>query len=513
MKYRLVMSQLGLLLAVLSGVMLLIAAWAVIDWQLGHGTFYGSEALLLSAGLGLLVGGAMWWAGRSLSPLSINRREALLLVGLSWLVGAAVCALPYLLWAHLALGADEPHPFHNFVDCYFESMSGLTTTGASVLSDIEALPRSLLLWRAFTHWIGGVGIVVLFVAVLPGLGVGGKKVYQMEAPGPTKSGVRPRIAETARVLWLTYLVLTGAEIVALWGLGMTVFDAICHTFATVATGGFANYNASIGRYNSPAIHAVITLFMVLAAVNFGVYYRLIRGGARNVWRDAELRWFLTMLAVGGAVVVGSIYASAEPIVLTTGETVESDLANSVQHGLFTTASIHTTTGFATADFNVWPFLATAALVGMMFIGGCAGSTAGGIKVIRVYLAAKILLTEIERVFHPYHVKPVRVGDAAVDPELRLSVLSYCVGIALLFVVGSIAIMLFEQGAADYTTAATASIASLFSIGPGLGKVGAVFNYGWMTDASKILCSLLMVLGRLEVFAIVVLFMPSFWRER
>ena len=513
MKYRLVVGQLGLLLVVLSGIMLVIAAWAVFDWWTTGVAPEGAEALLGSAGGGLLLGGALWLVGRRAPVENLGRREALLLVALSWLLGAAVAAFPFLLWAFTSPTAAADHPFRNYVDCYFEAMSGLTTTGASVLTDIEALPRGILLWRSTTHWLGGLGIVVLFVAVLPGLGVGAKKVYQMEAPGPTKAGVRPRIAETARVLWVMYTGLTLAEIIALRLCGMDWFNAVCHTFGTVATGGFSTLNASIGGYNSTAVNVVIIIFMLLAAVNFGLYYRLIRGDARNVWQDTELRFFIIFLTLMSTIIVVSVWQSPHPIYLTTGEELDSNLRHSIEQGVFTAVSIQTTTGYGTADFDRWPFIAKAALILMMFMGGSAGSTAGGIKAIRVWLAIKILVAEIEKVFHPYHIRPVRIGGSAIDAELRMSVMSFCFGMVLLFAVGSVAIMVFEAGACDYETAATAAIASLFSIGPGLAKVGPVLNYGWMTEGSKLVCSLLMVLGRLEVFAIFVLLLPRFWRER
>lgn len=518
MKYRLVLGQLGLLLIVLSAVMLAIAAWAVFDWWVMNagGTTAkassGAAALLGAAGGGLLLGGILWLVGRQAPVSHLGRREALLLVASSWLIGAAVSAVPYILWAHTAPDVHDHHPFRNYADCYFESMSGLTTTGSSVLTDIEALPRGILLWRSTTHWLGGIGIVVLFVAVLPGLGVGGKKVYQMEAPGPTKAGVRPRIAETARVLWVMYTGLTIAQVVALRLAGMEWFHAVCHSFGSVATGGFSTMNASLGAYNSTTINIIVTIFMFLAAVNFGLYYRLIRGDHRNVWQDTELRFFVVFLTVMGAIIVGSVWYSPHPIHLTTGEAVESNFANSLEQGVVNAVSVQTTTGFGTADFDRWPFIAKAALILLMFTGGCAGSTAGGLKVIRVYLAVKILVAEIEKVFHPYHIRPVRVAGVAIDPELRLSVVGYCLGMILLLAVGSVAIMVFEAGACDYETAATAAITNLFNVGPGLGLVGPLANFGWMTEGSKIVCSLLMVLGRLEVFAIFVLFLPRFWRE-
>jgi trk system potassium uptake protein TrkH len=459
---------------------------------------------------------------KPLPPEQLGRRDAMLLVALSWLVGAAFAALPFFLWAHLP-GTDAPggHPFRSFVDCYFEAMSGLTTTGATILSgspgtgwDIEALPRSLLLWRAFTQWLGGLGIVVLFVAVLPTLGVGGKRLFQVEAPGPKPEGLQPQIRQTARVLLYIYLGLTAAEILALWLARMPFFDAVCHTFTTLATGGFSTRNASTGAYDSRAVDVIVIVFMVLAGVNFAVYFALLRRRFGHVLRDPELRTYVALLAVGSVLVVISLLGTK--ITTTTGATIpDAGAGSSIRHGVFTTVSIATTTGYAGSDFNTWPFLAKSVLIVLMFIGGSAGSTAGGIKVIRVWVAIKVMLAEIERVFRPTVIRPVRVGKSIVDDELKLATLSYVLGIILLFALGSGAVMLLEQlnpdTACDYTTAASASVASLCTIGPGLAKVGAIENYGWMTPYSKLVLSLLMALGRLEVFAIVVLLTPRFWR--
>ena len=513
MNYRFVLHQLGLLLAVLSAVMLALALGEAARWWMGGmAAAAAMEALLISAGLGLASGGGLCVYGTRRRSDLFGRREALLLVALSWLFGAALCAMPFLLWAHLGLDVPPEHAFRNYIDCYFEAMSGLTTTGATVLSDIPTVPPALLLWRALTHWLGGLGIVVLFVAVLPSIGTGAKRIFHFEAPGPAQTGVRPRIRETARVLWLIYLGLTLAQAVALRLCGMHWFDAFCHTFATLATGGFSTQNASIAAYSSTPINIVVIVFMILAGVNFGLYYRLIRGSVRSVLRDTELRVYLGLLAGLGLVVSLSILFSGEPLVMATGERVPSTVGGSVEHGLFSTVSIMTTTGFVTADFDLWPFLAQAALVLCMFIGGSAGSTASGIKVVRVWTAMKIIYMEVERVFSPNVVRPVRQGGGVIDPRMRLSMVVYVLVIVLLFALGSVLVMLLEPAGVGYTTAATASLATLLNIGPGLEMVGAVENYGWMTGPTKALLCVLMALGRLEVFTILVLFLPGFWRK-
>lgn len=519
MNFRYVTRELGLLLIVLSLAILSAAAWSA--WQCFHGDVAeraSMEALLFSVVIGLALALFCRVVSRGADDF-MGRREALLLVALSWLCGAAISALPFWLWAMLRVtdGQDglvasggSPHPFGAFVNCYFEAMSGLTTTGASVVSDIDHLPHGLLLWRALTHWLGGLGIVVLFVAVLPTLGVGGKKLFQVEAPGPTSQGVRPRIRETARILWLIYLGLTVAEVFLLRALGMDWFESVCHTLATLGTGGFSTRTASLGAYNSAAIDAVVIVFMVLAGVNFGVYYQLIRRRFNAVWTDPELRLYLGLMLLASAVVVVSLLG--QDLVSTTGEVVKPSVAQAARYGVFQVVSVQTTTGYCTADFNQWGFVAKSVLVGLMFVGASAGSTGGGIKVIRCLIAVKVMWAEVERVFRPNVVRTIRAGRMTVDPELRLATLVYVLGILVLFMVGAVLLMVLEPaGTLSFTTAATASAATLNNIGPGLDGVGAMSNYGWFSTPSKIVMSVLMVLGRLEVYAIFVLFMPRFWR--
>lgn len=514
MNFRLVLRQFGMLLAVLCICMGQTMLWSLAKWMLYdlNAEKMAALSLLVSLAIGLGLACIFWLIGRHTKGDYVGRREAMLLVASSWLVGAAFCALPFYLWAILDPSHPATHEFTHFVDCYFEAMSGLTTTGATVLSDIPSVPQGLLLWRAATHWLGGVGIVVLFVAVLPMLGVGGKKLYQIEAPGPTKSGVRPRIADTARTLWLIYLGLTVAQVLLLRFVGrMTWFESICHTFATLATGGFSTENASIGAFhNRLAVDVITIVFMIFAGINFGLYYQLLRGKFADVWRDSEFRLYLTLILAATALIAVSIYGST--LVLTSGEKVHAGVGESIRQGLFNTVSIQTTTGFCTTDFNLWGFIPKAVLIALMFVGGSAGSTGGGIKVIRILVMAKVLLAEIEKVFRPNVVRTIRVGGAVIDPQLRLSVIGYVLGIILLSMAGAVMLMLLEpQGSISFTTASTAAIATLNNIGPGLEQVGAIENYGHFTIASKVVMSLLMALGRLEVFAILVLFLPSFWR--
>ena len=520
MNYRYVVNQLGKLLVVFSAIM---GAVPLVAWALNAIEGYETDpqaaaALGISSATCLVTGLAVWLLTRK-GSMFLGRREAMVLVTMTWVLGAVFAALPYFIWAHIHGDDAISHRFQTFDNCYFEATSGLTTTGATILEDIEAVPRELLLWRAMTHWVGGLGIVVLFVAVLPSLGAGGKKLFHVEATGPTSEGLQPQIRQTARILWVIYLSLTVLLVIALWLLGgMRVFDAICHAFSTVATGGFSTKNASIGYYyNKPMVDTLCVLFMVICAANFGLFYQLWRRNTAVVWKDTEFRLYLVMLLLGVLIVMGSIAVSDRPVILTTGDPVESNFTQAFREGVVATTSIHTTTGFCTSDFNQWPFLAKAVIMAMMFVGGSSGSTAGGIKVIRIWIALRTMIAEIERFFRPDVVRPVRVSGAIVDRQLQLNTMVYIACVVMLFVVGWVSIMLIEQAnhhtECSLATAATAAISTLCTIGPGFDAVGPVENYGWFSAPSKLLMCLLMTLGRLEIFAVLVLVRPGFWKAR
>lgn len=518
MNYRLVVNQLGLLLVLLSAVLMLLAGLSfVLEYQIERQVSRDAALALAMVGIGgLIVGGLVWFFSRA-KHQTMGRREAMLLVAASWIGGAAFAALPFFFWALLLGESDPANPFRNFANCYFEAMSGLTTTGASVLGDIERVPRSLLLWRSSLQWLGGLGIVVLFVAVLPSLGVVGKKLYRVEA-GTSRQGLQPQIREAVRILWFIYLGLTIAEVLLLWVLGMPLFESICHTFSTVATGGFSPRNDSMAGYaESYGIMIVMTAFMFLCSVNFSLYNHLLRKRFDLIFRDVELRFYLVMLVVFVGLTTIALANSSEPMVMVgTGEHMQTTTLDASVQSTFTVTSISTTTGFATADFNLWPFLAQTVLVLCMFVGGCSGSTSGGIKVIRIWIIFRVMLAEIERVFRPQVIRPVRIGGSVVEPELKLAALAYVLGGIAIIAAGSIIVMFIEKANPDHActigTAAAASLASFCTIGPGFDQVGPAANYGWMTASSKFLLSLIMLLGRLEVFAVIVLFSPRFWRN-
>jgi trk system potassium uptake protein len=441
------------------------------------------ESMLICFGAGgslLLVG----W--RSQAP--VLRREGMAMVGLSWLLAALFGALPFYL-----SGATP-----DFADAYFEAMSGFTTTGSTVLRDIEALPKGVLFWRSFTHWLGGMGIVVLFVAILPYLRVSGKQLFKSEVPGPTAEVLRPRISETASVLWRIYLGLTVVLAVILWALGMSVYDSLCHTFGTMATGGFSVWNKSIGYYDSVVFDIVIMVFMILAGTNFGLYFQIIKGDWKSIWRNSEWRFYM------GIMCVSTLLISADLILRKSYDSA----IQAVRYAGFQVVSITTTTGYGTADFEQWSSFSQLILVSLMFVGGCAGSTGGGMKVVRILVILKQAYLGMEKVFRPHLVSTLKIGGVPVENDVRDAILIFfCISLHVVLF-GSLA--LTAMGV-DLVTAVTAVISALNNIGPGLGDVGPTDNFASIPAAGKYLLALCMVLGRLELFAVLVLFMPAFWR--
>jgi len=509
--FRQVLNLLGLLIVGLGAMLAAAAACSAVMMLRGReaerGAFLG---LLVAAGASLALGGVLWRATRARFDM-LGRREAFVVVAAAWLCGALMGGLPYFVWAWMA--PDRAHAFLNPVNCYFEAMSGFTTTGATVLEDVRSIPAGLLLWRAATQWLGGLGIIVLFVAVLPMLGIGGKRLFSLEMPGPAPEGVRPHIRETARVLWLIYLGMTAIEAVALRIAGLSWFDAVCHTFATVATGGFATRTTSIAGFQSAAVEVIVIVFMVLGGVNFALYYDLIRGRRRSVLRNTEVRCYLTFLTYAAAAVTIALVSAGRPLVLLDGGEVPATWGNAARHGIFTVVSIQTSTGFALSDFDLWPFLARGILIALMFVGGSAGSTAGGLKVVRIVICCKVIIGEIERAFRPNVVRTVKINRAAIDNSMKLETVAYLLIMFAMFLAGAALVSVFEPASSgcDFIDAGTASAAALFNVGPGLGLVSPAKHYGWMSDASKLVLSLLMAVGRLEFFPFAVLFMPRFWK--
>ena len=419
----------------------------------------------------------------------LTPREGFAIVTMAWTAAAAFGTLPYLFTGAL----DSP------VTAFFEAMSGFTTTGASVFTDIESLPHGVLFWRSLTQWLGGMGIIVLVIAVLPYLGVGGMQLFKAEVPGPTPERLRPRITQTAKLLWLVYVGLTAAE-TALYLLGgMSFFDAVNHSFTTLATGGFSTRNASIASFDSAYIHWVTIVFMYLAGVNFSLHFRAATG--RPVYfRDHEWR-FYTCIVVLAAIAIAVVnlasgsYAAFEP---------------AVRDALFQATSITTTTGFVTADYELWVPGAQMALFALFFVGGMAGSTGGGIKTMRVLLLVKQTAIELRKHLHPRAVLLTRVGEKTVKQEVLANVTGFVILYLLLCLAGAVVLGFLGM---DPLTSIAASIATIGNVGPGFGDVGATDNYGWMSDPALIVLSFFMLVGRLEIYTVLLLFHPETWKAR
>jgi trk system potassium uptake protein TrkH len=454
-----------------------------ISWLYGDGA---ADAFFLSAVISAVCGGLLFTQFRSESDLSV--REGFAVVTFGWTFFALFGALPFVF-----TGAVP-----NYVNAFFETMSGFTTTGSTILTDIEVLPPSLLLWRSLTQWLGGMGIIVLSLAILPMLGVGGMQLFKAEVPGPTADRLRPRIQDTAKLLWGVYVLLTGAEVLLLMGGGMSLFDSVNHSFATMATGGFSTRNASVAAYGSAYIDWVITAFMFLAGVNFSLHYLALRGKLSDFIRNEEFL-FYTMLVVAGTGLV---------VLFNMGDTYP-DFFDNLRFSAFQVVSIMTTTGFGTADYELWPVLCQYLLVFTMFIGGCAGSTGGGIKVARILLLFKHAQVQVFRLIHPRAVRLVKLGERPVDKEVMQSILGFFALYMGVFVAAS---FIMAGIGMDLPSAGASVIATLSNIGPGLGSVGPVDNFAHIPAFGKLVLAFCMLLGRLELFTVLVLVFPSFWRK-
>lgn len=480
MNLRRTLHILGLPLIVLACAQLLPLLWSLADGELRD-----AAAFVFGAGSTALVGACFRYVGNTQGEL--YRREGVLVVVGSWVLGSLAGAIPYV-----ASGAI-PNP----IDALFESASGFTTTGASILRDVEALGNGMLLWRSMTQWLGGVGIVVLFVALLGELGPGARFLFRLEVPGPKTEILHARVQQTALMILRIYLAMSALEVLLLLACGLSVYDALTHTFSTVSTGGFSPHSDSVGHFGPPA-RLVITLFMVAAGGNFSLYYQAVRRRDLRALRDAELRSYLALVAIAVLVVFFNLSSHG------TGE-----LGERLLDAAFQVASIVTTTGFATTNFDAWPDLSRTVLVMLMFVGGCAGSTAGGIKVIRLILGWRATVREIRQTFSPNAVIAIVVGGRAVPESSMRSVSSFLVIWMIAWAVGALLLSVGDTGIA---TAATASIATLANVGPGLDQVGPTAHYAFFSGWQKLLMVMLMWLGRLELFALLAVFQRHFWRR-
>jgi len=458
---------------------------------LGISLFYkdsSSTGLIISIVLSVLSGLLIIRFTKKESELSI--RDGFLVVGLAWFFMALYGALPYFFSGSIT----------SFTDSFFESMSGFTTTGASILTDIEAMPKGLLFWRAFTHWIGGMGIIVLSLAILPILGIGGMQLFKAEAPGPTADKLTPRVKNTAKILWVVYIGITLVEVVFLLFGGMDLFDAICHSFATMATGGFSTKNASIKAFDSSYIDIVIATFMFIAGANFALHYKFLIGKFNSYWKDFEFKTYLFISLGVTFIITFSNYLSG----------IFTSVFESLRYGIFQTISIGTTTGLVTSDYEKWTSLSQVLIFLLMFIGGSAGSTGGGMKVIRLIVVIKHAIIELKKLLHPNAVMPLKLGKRIIPKEITFSI----VGFFLLYISLFVFILIFMTILGlDILTAAGASASCLGNIGPGLGNVGPTHNFAFIPDIGKWVLSISMMVGRLEIYTILVILTGGFWRRR
>lgn len=439
-----------------------------------------------------LIPGFLVWKFTPKPEHDLKVREGFVIVSLGWILCTLFGSLPFYISGAIP----------NFTDAFFETMSGLTTTGATILTDIEGMQKGLLFWRSFLHWLGGMGIILLSLAILPLLGIGGMQLYKAEVPGPTKDKVTPRLKDTAKILWQVYLVLTIFQAVCLQLAGMTFFDALCHSFGAIATGGFSTRNASIAAFNSPIVEYLLTVFMLLAGVNFSLHYKVLSTKKPMLyWFDRETLFYTLTIA---------FTTLAAFLMITQRDfTNLSNLEESFRHSIFQVVSIMTTTGYGTDDFELWPFFPQALLFIMMFIGGCAGSTSGGIKGIRILLLLKHIRIELRKLIHPNGVFVVHHSGRIIQPEIISSVLSFFLIFMVTFVIAS---LILSALGLDLLTAFTASIACLASIGPGFGTVGPTENFAHIPMIGKWVLSICMLMGRLELYTILILFSKSFWKH-
>ena len=485
MRWKYVLHVIGALVACIGMTMSLALIWGV---YYGDGT---TAPLALSMAITITSGALMFFAFRdpATANSAMTHREGMAIVALGWFVAGVFGGLPFYLGG----------TFHSVVDCVFESLSGFSTTGSSVLTDIEAVPRGILFWRSLTHWLGGMGIIVLSLAILPFLGVGGMQLYKAEVPGPVPDKLKPRIKDTAMTLWKVYVLFSAVETVLLMFGGMDLFDALCHTFGTMATGGFSTKNTSVAAFDSAYIDYVITVFMFIAGVNFSLHYLLLKWRPSAMLKDPEFRTFTGMFLV--FVVILTI------AVLMAGN--YDNVADSVRYTSFQVAAILTTTGFATADYELWPGIAQGILLFCMFVGGCAGSTGGGMKVMRIMLLLKQSYQELFHLIHPRSVSRVKMGKIVVQDDVIRGVWGFFVLWIGLFVLAG---FIVAATGVDVVTSFAASLACIGNIGPGIGGVGPTDNFAWLPDTAKWALTFCMVLGRLEIYTVIILFVPEFWRK-
>lgn len=455
--------------------------WAAIDAD-SNDIIANLKSIVITLGCGF----GLFLLGRKKIE-TIFIREAIFIVASGWVLAGIFGSLPFYFGGVLT----------NPVDCFFETVSGFTTTGSTVITNVETVPRSVLYWRSLIQWLGGMGIIVLFIAVLPRLGMGARKLFESEVPGPISSSFRPKLKHTSSILWRIYLGITAVEVIALVICGMDFFDALCHSFCTMATGGYSTKNASIGHFNSPAIEIVVTIFMFSAGINFYLYYMVVKGGIKSAVKDYEFKVYF------GIMLVCIILITLDILV------IHPDFGTALRKAAFQTLSVGTTTGFGTDNFNLYPSFSKALMVTLMIIGGSAGSTAGGIKVSRIIVVFKSIKDELIRASRPHVVRAMKIGGHTIPKEVSRGILAFFATFLAVLIIGTLIMTLFNL---DLVTAATSVVATLANIGPGLEKVGSIENYAFIHPLGKLFLSFCMILGRLELITVGAILLPSFWKR-
>jgi len=444
------------------------------------------NAFILSMAITSLSGFLLWKYFPSKDP--IGHKEGFAVAALGWILAAGFGALPFLFAG----------TFPSFIDAYFESMSGFTTTGATVLVPIEGNPYAILFWRDFIQWLGGMGIIVLVVAILPALGAGGMQLFKSEVPGPEPDRLKPRIKETAKLLWGVYILFSVLQVACLYFTGMSLFDALTHMFGTMPTGGFTPRNLSVGTYDNPVFENIIILFMFIAGANFTLHYKALHGNLKSLFKDREFLFY-------SGVILFSILAIATELRFY----IYNSIFTALRYASFQVVSIATTTGFVTADYDVWPAFSKSVLLILMFIGGCAGSTGGAIKNIRILLLMKQAYREFRKLIHPQAVSPIRLGDKVVSEGVMRNITGFFFLYIFIFVISSFIMTILGL---DIVSAMGSVAATLGNVGPGLGLVGPVQTYAFIPPLGKIVLTICMLLGRLEIYTVLILVVPEFWRK-
>ncbi len=476
---KLIFSILGLLLTINGAAMLLAVPFSLYYHE-------DPQPLVLAAAINLLAGLPAWLILNRNTKRELKRHDGYLVVSLGWIIISFFGSLPFMLSGAIP----------DITNAYFETISGFTTTGSSILTDIESLPKGILLWRSMTQWIGGMGIIVLAIAILPILGIGGMQLFVAEAPGISPDKLKPRIKDTAKRLWIIYVGLTGLETILLMTGGMSFYEAINHSLTTMATGGFSPRNASIAAYDSAYIQYIIIVFMTLAGTSFTLIYFMLKRNFRKVFNNEEFVVYISFLLIATFLITGFVHAASE-----------QSFEQSFRESLFQVVSIVTTTGFVSEDYTIWSPLITMAFLALMFIGGSAGSTAGGIKIVRHVILFKNSFLEMKRQLHPAAVIPVRLNNKAISQEVTFNVLAFIIIYFLIFALGSI---IMAWVGMDFEGSLGAVATCLGNIGPGIGTVGPVSNFSHVPAIGKWVLSFLMLLGRLELFTVLILLTPYYW---